>query len=77
MGLRLEGKQIVLRDWQSEDLLHFQNSYAEDTEWMEYDGPYYPRASMEEVQERIGFLEKIIDTGRLSDPRTKLVIADR
>ena len=73
----LSGRQITLRDWQTDDLDRFTFWQRPGHRWQELDGPYYPRATVEEVATNAERLRASIATASWPVPRTRLVIADR
>jgi RimJ/RimL family protein N-acetyltransferase len=75
--VRIEGQRILLRDWQLEDLELYHSWMQPGQRWQEFDGPYYGPPSPEEIDRRIDNLRRAIHTGEWSEPRRRLVIADR
>jgi putative hydrolase of HD superfamily len=72
----VEGKKIGLRDWVMADLPVYQGWLANDHEWKQFDGPYF-LMDESKVPERIGRLRDAITAAEWSNPRHRLVIADR
>ena len=63
-----------LRDWRSEDLSTLEYWLQPDREWQKTDGPYYPPATLDEVNEKIQACRKMIENDEHPDPRTRLAI---
>lgn len=75
--LRIEGKQIVIRDWILEDLSVYEYWQTKDLEWKKWNGPYYPLVSAEELQQELKKRRENILQKNFSNPRQFLVIADK
>lgn len=75
--MRIDGKQIILRDWLSEDVESFGYWMKPGHKWLEFDGPYYPHLDEEEIPESMANLQSLINTGKWESPRKKLIIADK
>ncbi|MFK7906124.1 MAG: GNAT family N-acetyltransferase [Chitinophagales bacterium] len=75
--LRIEGIQIVLRDWILEDLSVYEYWQTEDLEWKKWNGPYYPLVSAEKLQQDLKKRREKILQKDFSSPRQLLVIADK
>jgi len=73
----LEGRKIVLRDWIKADLSLYKKWQLGDYAWMDYNGPYYGKLTLEEVEKFLEKLEKRINENNFSEVRTGLVIADK
>lgn len=73
--MRLEGKQITLRDWVLADLPVYAEWMNPSHRWHELDGPYYPRPTAEETQKINAKRREVIETNRFLSPRINLVIA--
>jgi putative hydrolase of HD superfamily len=71
-----EGKKIVLRDWLMADLPVYQGWLSPEQEWKQFNGPYYVMDESK-VPERIGRLREAIEAAEWSDPRLRLVIANK
>ncbi|MGB0840504.1 MAG: GNAT family N-acetyltransferase [Chitinophagales bacterium] len=76
--LHLKGKTIHLRDWQLADLAVFQQWNTGKHEWMNYDGPYYPKMTAEQLENRVKEKQEKIEEykGNPADMRRGLVIVD-
>ena len=72
----IEGRKIVLRDWVMADLPVYQSWLSNDYEWKQFNGPYFVMDESK-VPARIGRLQKAIEAAEWSNPRRRLVIADR
>lgn len=73
----IEGSKIRLRDMLPADLDVYRQWNQPGQRWQELDGPYYSRASSDEVEDTIRNLQARIETGEWPPVRTRLVIADR
>ena len=71
-----QGNKIKLRDWELDDLIHYRHWNLGRHEWMDYDGPYYPKLTEEKLEARIKRIEQKIATNNWGVPRERLVIAD-
>ena len=72
----IEGSSIILRDWMSKDIPDFSYWIQPHHKWHDFDGPYY-KINEIEAAEKVKVLEKKINEGHFSTPRTRLVVADR
>lgn len=72
----INGIKLVLRDWIEEDVPEYSKWQTLSAEWQKLDGPYY-RSSDRENEERIKKLKNSIVVGEFSNPRTRLVVADK
>ena len=72
----LNGKKIKLRDWQQKDLSSFRFWNTEKHLWMDFNGPYYPKLTPEQLEETIEKYQDKIDRNAWETPREKLVIVD-
>lgn len=70
------GKQIVLRDWDREDIPRYREYLRPGQEWQDLDGPYYPRPSKEETERSLERLTERIGRGDWPRPRKVIAIAD-
>jgi len=73
--MRLEGKQITLRDWILADLPVYAEWMNPSHRWHELDGPYYPRPTAEETAQINAKRREQIETNSFLAPRRNLVIA--
>jgi len=73
--MRLEGKNIVVRDWIMEDLELYKFWNIGYHLWMDFDGPYYPKMDDFELKFNVDYITAIIENKRRSKPRKRLVIA--
>lgn len=72
----LEGQRVRLRDWSLDDLDSYAHWLKPSHQWHELDGPYYAKATTDEIP---GIIEKIrtrISENKFSDPRSRLIIAE-
>lgn len=74
--MMIEGKKIVLRDWVMADLPVYEGWLSNDHEWKKFNGPYYVMDESK-VPERIGRLREAIKVAEWSEPRVRLVIANK
>ncbi len=72
----IEGRKIVLRDWVMADLPVYEGWMSNDYEWKQFNGPYFVMDESK-VPERIGRLREAITAAGWSDPRRRLVIANK
>ncbi|MGB0929993.1 MAG: GNAT family N-acetyltransferase [Chitinophagales bacterium] len=73
--LQLQGNQIVLRDWIIEDLPIYKYWQTKDLEWKNWDGPYYPLTSLENLEKELKDRRRKILQQSFPQPRKRLVIA--
>lgn len=71
------GHQIILRDWQRDDLEVHRYWSAPDHAWQQLDAPYYAKPTTEETEAFISRAQSAIDAANWPQPRRRLVIADR
>jgi len=74
--LKIKGEKLNLRDMKLSDLDSFKDWMHPRHEWHKTDGPYYPRSTEKEIDERIGKLEQLISEKNLPDLRQRLVVVD-
>lgn len=74
--INIIGKRLVIRDLNSADLEALNYWRQPGREWQKTDGPYYPRASTEQIAKLISNYQKEIAAQSWPDLREKLVIAD-
>lgn len=72
----LQGQKILLRDFERDDLPILRHWLLPGHSWQEYDGPYYPLLSPEEITAHIEKIAVRIDESNWANPRQRLVIAD-
>ena len=75
--MNIEGQKIRLRDWITEDVEPYGYWNTPGHKWLEFDGPYYPHMSKEEIPKSMERLQGYIDKGTWKTPRTRLVIAEK
>jgi len=75
--IRLEGRRIDLRDMRLGDLERYAHWMEPHQRWHEFDGPYYPKATPDQVRRKIDRQRREIESGELDDPRRSLVVVDR
>lgn len=73
----LEGLSIRLRDIRLDDLGAVEYWSAPGQLWMQFDAPYLGPPTPEATTRRLEAIKKRIETGEFSEPRSRLVIADR
>ncbi len=71
----INGKQIVLRDWDMSDLPIYSKWLQPGQEWKRFDGPYYPSPSREEIPEIIEDQRNAIEFADWPNPRNQMIIA--
>lgn len=74
--MELLGTQIKLRHFILEDLGVYQQWNQGKHAWMDLDGPYYPKATPDEMGQILANMEKVIRAGHFPTPPPSLVIAD-
>lgn len=74
--IRIKGKRIIIRDWQVADLDAYAYWQQPGQLWQDFDGPYYPRMSADEIPAAVERLREKIVQGSWAVPRITLVIAD-
>jgi putative hydrolase of HD superfamily len=72
----INGKQIILRDWDTHDLPIYERWLQPGHEWKQFDGPYYAGPSGEEITEIIQDRETAIEFADWPNPRHQLIIAN-
>jgi len=75
--VNIEGSTIRLRDIQLADLDTYRHWQQPGHAWQALDGPYYPKATSEQVDKLIDRLKERIAADDWSNPRTRLMIADK
>ncbi len=75
-GLRLVGKQVVVRDWIAQDIAPYRQALRPGQAWQALDGPYYPRPSAQENERMLERISRRIRDEDWPVPRKTLVIAD-
>ncbi len=73
--MKLEGKNILVRDWIMDDLKLYKFWNTGYHLWMDFDGPYYPKMEDYELQFNVDYITKVIENKRRTKPRRRLVIA--
>ncbi|MFW5748348.1 MAG: GNAT family N-acetyltransferase [Chloroflexota bacterium] len=73
----MSGRRFVLRDMQQEDLAVFSQWMQPGREWQRFDGPYYTKATTEEVAAQVTRLEARIAAGEWPPLREQLAIANK
>lgn len=74
--MRIDGKNIILRDWQVRDLAEYELWRQPGQVWEKFNGPYYSKPSAAEVAKLIAELREKIRCGQFAEPREELVIAE-
>jgi len=72
-----QGNKIILRNWQQQDLERYKYWHIGKHSWMDYDGPYYEKPTIEETNDRIKQLAKNITENNWPTPYKRLVIANK
>jgi len=76
MRLSTPGQAISLRDWELGDLEPFRFVNIGHHRWMDLNGPYYPRPTVDELDEQIVAKAKLIAANDWTTPRTQQVITN-
>ena len=71
----IPGVRIALRDWRVADLERYAHWLGPGHRWQEFDGPYYPRPTAEQIADDIARKRARIEAGALPMPRRSLVVA--
>lgn len=71
----LKGNNISIRDWQLQDLEKYRFYNTGKHLWMEFDGPYYPKANETELEKTINFIKQKLESNSWAAPRRGLVIS--
>lgn len=74
--LRLPGRRVVLRDWELHDLDPYRAFEQPGQDWHTLDGPYYARATSEQVEQKLERIGARIRNRNWPDPRQVIVVAD-
>ncbi len=72
----IKGKQIILRDWDLQDLPDYARWLQPGHEWKQLDGPYYAGPSPEEIPEIVEDQRNAIEFADWPSPRHQLIIAN-
>lgn len=80
--MTMQGRRIALRDIRLDDLAAYATWHKPGQRWQDSDGPDLGAPSTPEedaawLEKRLAQLRERIETGAFSDPRTRLVIAER
>ncbi len=75
--MKIEGQQIILRDWISDDVEPYGYWMKPGHKWLALDGPYYRNMTEEEIPKSMAKLQGFIDRQEWDTPRRKLVIAEK
>lgn len=73
----INGKQIILRDWDLRDLSAYGRWLQPGHEWKQLDGPYYAGPSREEITEIVEDQKTAIEFDEWPSPRHQLIIASQ
>jgi len=73
----IEGPNIRLRDITENDLAAYRYWQQPGHSWQALDGPYYPKATPDEVEKLIDALKKFVEADDWSEVRGRLMIADQ
>lgn len=72
--MRIAGRQIVLRDWQQDDVPVWWHWTTPGHAWQQLDGPYFPAPTADELVGLRERLERAVQAANWPDPRTNLPI---
>lgn len=75
--IHMQGKKVVLRDWELPDLEPLEHWHTGEQEWKQWDGPYFPQMTPEERNVWLTNLRTRIENEDFPFPRRALCIADR
>ncbi len=75
--MKIEGQQIILRDWISDDVEPYGYWRKPGHKWLDLNGPYYQKMTEEEIPKSMAKLQGFIDREEWDTPRRKLVIAEK
>ncbi len=67
---------IILRDWKVEDLALYKQWNVGHHRWMDFNGPYYQKPSIVEIDQKIDQIRAKISSDHWPKLRERLVIAD-
>jgi RimJ/RimL family protein N-acetyltransferase len=73
----LEGKRVRLRDWSLDDLDIYAHWLQPVHRWQELDGPYYAKATTDEIPGIIEQIRTRIIENNVTIPRLRLIIAQQ
>jgi len=73
----LNGETIILRDWVIADLTDYTYWNTGHHEWMDFNGPYYPNLTTEELDKQVALYNDKIIKDNWPNPRRTLVIANK
>lgn len=76
-GVRITGRLIMLRDWQTEDVPVYTGWQAPEHQWHQLDGPYYPKPRHADLPRIEASLRELLAQAAWPVPRYRLVIAAR
>lgn len=71
-----KGKKICIRNLRIEDLPDYEKWNQTGQKWQDFDGPYYPRVTGEELIRKINGLKGKIEDKNFLNPIEKAAIAD-
>ncbi len=74
--MEIQGKKIKLRDWQTRDIPVYRQWNIGHHTWMEFDGPYYPKMTEDEVRLSIERINKRIEENNFPPVRERMNICD-
>ena len=73
--MEILGKQILLRDWELEDLASYKQWMVGNPVWKTMDAPYYPLASEAKLNAGLAHRKQIITEKLFHEPRNGFVVA--
>lgn len=74
--MKITNQNIILRDWEKPDLETYLKWNSGHHRWMDFNGPYYPKKTTEEVLSFIKKCQLKIDSNDWKIPRQRMVIAE-
>ncbi len=76
VGSSPEAALVTLRDWRLEDLDVYAHWMAPGHRWQDFDGPYFPKPTPEELAQELERRRVAILAGDWPEPRRRMVVAD-
>jgi putative hydrolase of HD superfamily len=75
--IHMQGKSVVLRDWEIGDLEPLARWHTGEQEWKLWDGPYFPQLTEAERDAWISRMRERIEQENFPFPRNGMCVADR
>ncbi len=61
MTITLPNQSVYLRDWETKDLNLYRDYNTGHHKWMDFDGPYYPKLTPSELENKLEKLQQKIN----------------